>query len=115
MTNIKELKEVITFGLSVAKVVRADLADGKMSLMEIFGLLKLIGPAQDAFEGIGSIPAEIKDLDSSESTELCELVRQALEQDISDDMALVKANQALSAVQSFLSSIAMFRGINPPS
>ncbi len=112
MKTIKELKEVIIFGLSVTTILKADLSDGKISLLEMWGLRNLIGPAQEALEGIGEIPAEIIDLDPVESAELCEIVRQVLEQQITDQMALVKANQALSAVQSMLSTVAMFRNIH---
>lgn len=113
MTNIKELKEVVIFGLTAAKLLKTDLADGKLSLLEIFGLYKLISPAHDAFQGIALIPGELNDLSSEESAELVDLVRQVLEQDITDTAALAKAEQALSAMDSLLSTIAMFRGINP--
>ena len=111
MADIKNIKEVVIFGLATAKLLKADLADGRFSPIEILGLWKLIGPAKDAFEGMGLIPGELKDLSPAEREELVDLVRQVLEQDITDNAALAKAEQALSAVDSVLSTVEMFRGI----
>lgn len=112
MADIKNIKEVIIFGLTAAKLLKADLSDGRFSLLEIVGLWKLVGPAQDAFKDMGLIPGELKDLSPAERGELVDLVRQVLEQDITDTAALAKAEQALSAVDSVLSTVEMFRGIN---
>lgn len=113
--TIKETKDLLVFGLSLAKVLRIDLADSKISITEWFDFIKLIGPAQDAFKGISDVPKELLDLSSEESAELADIVRQVLEQDLTDTAALAKAEQVISAMQSLLSMVAMLRGTDQPA
>jgi len=111
---IDQTFELVSFGIQLGKLIKSDLEDGKMSVFEIIGLVKLIGPAQRALEGIEQVPVEINDLDSAEAKQLFELIRMAVQEDVSDERARTIAEESLVAVQSLFSAIARIRGINPP-
>lgn len=112
--TIKETKDVISFGLLASKVLGDDLADGKMSVMELFGLLKLRGPAMEAISGANQIPAELLDLDSAEAAEIIAMIREAVGSHVTSDDAKGIADDSFSAVKAILSLQARIRKVNPP-
>lgn len=68
--GIEETKQVVDLALVATKVLREVLADGKISLIEMLSFLKLRSAVGPAIDGIGKVPAELKDLSSEEAREL---------------------------------------------
>jgi hypothetical protein len=74
MTDIKETKEVV---VAVADLIKAGLkvvSDGHVSFTDIPVLFGILGTLNDAIKGVKLIPAELKDLDQKEITELGQLL-----------------------------------------
>ena len=68
--GIQHTKELLDLVFSLGGVVKQGLDDGKLDANDL-GLLMLVLPKlQPAFDGIGEIPAEFKDLDEAEGKEL---------------------------------------------
>lgn len=111
--TIEQTRDLVLFGIQLSTIIRADLEDGKMSIFEILGLIKLIGPAQTAIEGIEQVPGELLDLDSEEAKEIFDAIREAVGSNLDDERARAIAKDSLDGVQSLLSAIASIRNINP--
>lgn len=111
--TIKETKDIILFGMFLCKTLRSDLADGKMSVLEIIGLWKVIGPAQDAFSGIANVPKELGDLDEAEIQEVVALVRDYIDGTVTEGVARDIANRSINAVQELLKTVSLIRDIHP--
>lgn len=113
--TIQQTTDVVLFGITLSKVIKADLADGKFDIIEIAKLVTLYGPAMQAIEGISEVPAELADIDSAEAEQLFGLVRQAFEEDLSDERVLMIVQNAISGVQSFVTAIAQLRNLDTPT
>jgi len=74
MPGIKELKEAVIFGVALANVVDEELRDG-FQASDLFAVVPTLTKAPAAIAGAGEIPAELKDLDSNERTELAEEIQ----------------------------------------
>lgn len=75
--SIKETKELFAGLGLVAKEVKGALADGKLDLSDLKFVLDLGKEHQvlvDAVQGVGEVPAELKDLDKEELLEIIMLV-----------------------------------------
>ena len=76
---IKETLEVIVSLAAIGARTAANLAnDGKISYIEAAGYLSELGTVRTALQGITEVPAELKDLDADEVSELRTAVLKAL-------------------------------------
>jgi len=66
MAGVKELQDVVRFGLAMGNALGEALEDGKLSMSDLFKVLPALMTANAALEGIGKVPEELKDLDESE-------------------------------------------------
>jgi hypothetical protein len=82
--DVNETLELLTFLTIVAKFI-ADKAKGGFKKRELFAILPLIDDAMEAFEGIEEIPAELADLDETESQQLAEKVKESLAEFFPED------------------------------
>lgn len=64
--DIKETRELIKALAAVAIRTVANLQDGKISYIEMAGYLADLGTLRVGIQGIGSVPAELADLDEAE-------------------------------------------------
>lgn len=105
--GVKELKELIGLILSLLKVGKGALADGKLSLVDLAGLLVVLPNVQAALEGITEVPAELKDLDQDEAAELASYVMVELAVDDAKAKEVVEAAlKALVAIYAVVKAIA---------
>jgi len=93
--GLKETKEVLDLGFALGGAVKQGLADGKLGLEDMGLLVALIPSLGPAFDGIGDVPAELKDLDSDEAKELLEYAGAKLGAVFSDEELLLKINAGL--------------------
>lgn len=76
--GIKELEEVMVFGLSAGKAAVVALEDG-FQPGDLFVLLPALKTGPEAFAGIQSIPAELGDLSDPEVEHLTAKVKSLIE------------------------------------
>lgn len=76
--DVKEIKDVLKLVMSGYKAVVLSMADGKIGLEDLANLMIVAPHIGAAFENIGEIPAEFKDMDSAEAKELVDYVRSEL-------------------------------------
>lgn len=73
MEGIKEIKELIAGVQMLAVAVKKIAADGKVDIVDlpiVIDALSKFSVLVAAVEGVGSVPAEIKDIDGAEAQEL---------------------------------------------
>lgn len=103
----KELKDVLALALAMVKVGRGALADGKVGLEDLAGLLQVLPKVQGAIEGLTEVPAELKDLDGAEAAELAAFVMAELSVDDAKAKEVVEASlKAAVAVYGVVKAIA---------
>lgn len=105
--GITELKELLLFVIEFGEALDQAMVDKKFEMAEI-GLL--IGPlmrAQSAFEGMGEIAGEIKDLSESESLELVEFIKEEL--DLEADKIELIVEKALELGVKLYGFISLFK------
>ena len=83
MALVKEVKELIGFGISLGERVAKSLEDGELTWTDAFQFVGVLGEANKALQGIGSIPGELADLSEAEKDELVAYVE--AEFDIEND------------------------------
>lgn len=66
----KELTEAVDLLLDTGLALKSALADGKVGLEDAVLLMRLVPKVGPALEGIGKIPAELKDLSAEEAEAL---------------------------------------------
>jgi len=93
--GIKETKEVLDLGFALGGAIKQGLSDGKLGVEDLGLLMTLIPTLGPAFDGIGDVPAEFKDMDSDEAKELLEYAGQKLGAVFSDEELLAKINAGL--------------------
>lgn len=71
--DIKDLKEVVKFGIALEKFGKEVLAEG-FKPEKLVGIFSLYPVAIAAFENIGDVVPEFKDLDEAEAAELVAVV-----------------------------------------
>lgn len=86
MTDYKDLKEVLDFGLTVAMIADQKLQDG-FQWTDVFGFVPTMVKLPKAVEGIENVPYEIAELEEDENgrAELVAYVKEIY--DIDDDHA----------------------------
>jgi hypothetical protein len=101
MANIKETKELVSFGLSAGVAIAKALEDGKFGVIDVIKFLPVLKAAKEAFQGVDQIPAELLDLSDIEKDELVQMVKSDF--DLPDDKveAMIEAGfeVALSVLQ----------------
>lgn len=91
----KELKELLDLALAGVESGVKMAEDGKFDVMDLAHIWPTVQAAPAAFAGVGQIPAELKDLDSSEAAELVAHVVAKLAVDDAKAMAIVEASLKL--------------------
>ena len=89
MKEVKEIKDVLKLIIGAIKGYQAAKADGKLDWADMSQFMPVFPLIQPAIENISEIPAEFKDLDSEEATELAEFVKQELEIDEESKVARI--------------------------
>lgn len=83
-SKVKELKEMVSFGLSLGMAIDKSLADdGKISFADVGNLIAPIMKAPAAFMGADKALEELKNLDEEGKKEMNDFVKS--EFDIADD------------------------------
>lgn len=97
----KETKEAIVFLGRLTSNIGEMTKDGKVSILELTGLLTLWPVIAPAVEGAKAIPVELGDLDSQERAELVAAFADATRLDAANAEALIEegADLALHIVQ----------------
>jgi len=72
--DIKELKDVVRFGISLGERIASALEDGELTWADAFKFVGVLGEASDALKGAQSIPGEMMDLSVDEKAELDAMV-----------------------------------------
>ena len=75
MAGIKETKEALLFGISMAMAIDETTQDG-FQWTDVLSLIKPMVKLPAAIAGIQDIPAELADLDEAERTELVEAIKE---------------------------------------
>lgn len=84
MKSIKETTELLVAVAGISKKLKSDKADdGKISLIELAGLVTHWRSLKAGFDGLEEIPAELKDMDTVELAELYTAVAQELDVELS--------------------------------
>lgn len=77
--GIKETKELLKFVIEIAEALDASLADGDIGFMDLSNLVSAMMASAAAFDNISMIPAEMKDLDTTEAQELYDYCKSELD------------------------------------
>ena len=75
MPGIKETKEALLFGISMAMAIDETTQDG-FQWTDVLSLIKPMVKLPAAIAGIQNVPAELADLDEAERTELVEAIKE---------------------------------------
>lgn len=75
----KETKEVLKLLIELGEAVDKAMVDKKFDAAELGLLIAPLLHVAAAFEGVGKVPAELKDLSEAEQLELVEFVKTELE------------------------------------
>ena len=112
--GIKELKELVNFGLKLGEAVDKSLADdGKLTLTDAPNLYPAVMAAGPGVMGISSVYAELKDLDSEEAQELVQYVKD--EFDLSSDAVEAAVEGALELGVQLWKIVSAFKKDKPTS
>lgn len=98
--GVGEIKNLVAFAVAVVHGSVASMKDGKISFMDIFNFFGAIMAAGPALRNIGSLKAEIIDLDEAEKEMLCQYVRDSVKLD--DKLVEDYVEKALCLVVSIL-------------
>ena len=99
--GIKELKELVKFGLKLGEALGKALEDGKINLVDALKFLPVLKDLKIALEGASEIPAELKDLDEAELQELKVFIKD--EFNLPDDALEAKIEMGLEVAVSLIS------------
>ena len=75
MAGIKETKDALLFGISMAMAIDETTQDG-FQWTDVLSLIKPMVKLPAAIAGIQNVPAELADLDEAERTELVEAIKE---------------------------------------
>ena len=76
MADIKNTQELVALITAVAKTVKDANADGSVDANDLTSLIQIFPTLGPAIAGITDIPAELKDLDEDEITQLGNSVKE---------------------------------------
>jgi hypothetical protein len=94
--GIQNIKEVVKFVIELGEGIDRSLADKKIDFQDIGNLLLAMNYAAPAFDDIGKVVPELKDMDESEKQELKDYIKS--EFDIANDKLEVTIEKALAVV-----------------
>lgn len=77
--DIKNLMECTALALAFVRAVKDSLADGKLSVGDLWNLRGVVTKIQPALDNIAAVPAELKDMDAVENEQWRVYVRGELE------------------------------------
>lgn len=98
--GIKETKEVLVFGLDLAKAIKGALEDKQLDFSDLPRLFPAFMKSGDALEGLDQIKNELADLSTDEVEQLKQVMRPYLGEIASPDV--IKAvSDTLNAVESW--------------
>jgi len=93
--GIENTKEVLVLGFTAGGVLKSAMADGKIGLEDLGLLMQLIPVAGPAFEDIGEVVSEFKDLDEEEAKELLSFAAEKLTGVFTEAEMVEKINASL--------------------
>lgn len=109
MKDIKNTKEAVKLVISGFKAYKLAAADGKIGFEDLGHAMIMLPHIQPAFEGIMEVPAEFKDLNAEEASELSAFVLAELG-DVGDKLeAIITASLGIVA-----NSIKLYVAIKKP-
>jgi len=94
--GIQETKDVVKFVIRLGEAGAKSLEDGKFSVSDLSNFINAAGALPAAIGGIGSVPAELKDMDVDERAELLAYIKE--EFDIAEENIEAVVEKALTAV-----------------
>ena len=98
--GIKETKEVVLLGLTLAKCIADVAKDGSFSVGDVGFILKLVPKVAPAVKDVNQVPSELKDLDGAELDELLKVVSDELGADYAQkELVEMAAKGALMLLQ----------------
>ncbi len=108
MTDTHALVDLIDFSLQLESMLKDDLSDGKLSLIELVGFVKLIGPVRTLVGEAKEIPTEVSQLSPEDVVMLAGHIVEKLGVDNAKAQAILAAS--LSTVSSLLNLVKAIRG-----
>lgn len=96
--GIKETTELVDLVVDLAKVIVEATKDGKITVEDATLLFRLIPALGPAFQDVAKMPAEIKDMDVAEATELVAHVAARLSLDNEKAQAIVEKSLKLAVM-----------------
>ena len=81
MADVKDLKEVALFTVSLVEGIAESLKDGKASIADAFNFVDAMQKAGDAIDGLANVPKELADLTDEEVSEITAYVKDSLDLD----------------------------------
>lgn len=105
--GIKETKELLAFMIDFGEAMDKSLEDKKLSVVDAMNFAGVFMAMPAAFEGIGLVPKELKDMDDVERAELVKYVEEEL--DLASDKTEEKIEDALKLASSIYSFIQLFK------
>lgn len=106
--GIKETKEIVKFGIDMGEAFDKAFSDGKFGVEDLSHFFTAFLSASDAFEGIGLVPNEIKDMSPEELLELKAYIVE--EFDIANDKLEEVIEKSLSIALAIYEMIMLFKG-----
>ena len=111
MADIKDVKEVAAFALSLAKSVE-DMLDNGFQWTDVFSLIPPFTKLPDAIEGYENIPEQLLDMDAAEKKELTDFIDSL---DLKSDRAEELTEQSLKAFTEIVTLAFMVRESKKPA
>jgi len=91
--SVKETKELVQFTVALVKAGADVLADGKVSLADVFALLEGLKLAPAALDGVANVPAEFSTLTEAEKAAL---LAEVAKLDLANDVLEAWAERVLN-------------------
>lgn len=107
--NLKELHELLTFGLELTDAVVKTAADKKFKVLEIFNFTKVVPTISPAFEGLGNPLQRYRALMASEKEELFNALRTQF--DIPNDQIELLVEDTIEAMMRLVELANRWKGI----
>lgn len=105
--NLKDVKELLSFGFGLTGAVISSLADGRVGITDLSHLLPVLPKLGPAIEGAHKIPGSLRDMTDEDCKKLCDwakaefnLVNDELEAKI--EIVLQMVMQLIAGLNKFL-------------
>jgi len=70
MDKLKDVKELLAFGMALITATGKSLEDGKWDFLDVTNFIPVVSTVNDALAGIDTIPATLAGLNSADQLEL---------------------------------------------